>query len=128
VTSTHPTASRLLAHNIDALLALLALPVFLVAGWPAEGWFWATLFWALNRYVNIVVERRAAQADGLRGVAMMGASMLARPWVGMLALFLITKDNRTMAISSVLLLLLLLSVDIGTRIATHRRGNVGDTV
>ena len=57
---------------------------------------------------------------------MMGASMLARPWVGMLALFLITRDNREMAISSVLLLLLLLSVDIATRIATHRRG-VGDS-
>ena len=38
----------------------------------------------------------------------------------MLALFLITKDNPTMAISSVLLLLLLLTVDIATRIATHR--------
>ena len=125
---TDTSASRLLAHNIDALVALLALPVFLIAGWPIEGWFWATLFWALNRYINVAVERRAARAGALRGVGMMGASMLARPWIAMLALFLITKDNSTMAITSVLLLLVLLSVDIATRIATHRRGDVGDTV
>ena len=54
---TDTSASRLLAHNIDALVALLALPVFLIAGWPVEGWFWATLFWALNRYINVAVER-----------------------------------------------------------------------
>jgi hypothetical protein len=124
VTSTQTSASRLLAHNVDALLALAALPVFLLAGWPAEGWFWAVAFWALNRYLNVVIERRAAQSDGLRGVGMMGASMLARPWIGMLALFLITKDDKTMAISSVALFLVLLTVDVATRIATHR--NVGD--
>jgi hypothetical protein len=127
MTETHTSASRLLAHNVDAIVALAALPLFLAAGWPAEGWFWATAFWALNRYVNVVVERRAARAGALRGVGMMGASMLARPWIGMLALFLITHNNPTMAITSVLLLLVLLTIDIATRIATHRRHDVGDT-
>jgi hypothetical protein len=59
----------------------------------------------------------------LRGVGTLGASMLLRPWIGMLALFLITRHSSTLAISSVLLFLLLLTVDIATRIVTHR--NVG---
>ncbi len=54
---------------------------------------------------------------------MLGASMLLRPWVGMLVLFLITRHDHTEAVSSVLFLLVLLTVDIATRIATHR--NVG---
>ena len=85
-------------------MALLAFPLFLATGLPLEGWFWAALLWAVNRYLSVVIERRAAQAGPLRGVGMMGASMLLRPWIGMLALFLITSDNPTMAISSVLLL------------------------
>ncbi len=101
MTSTETSASRLLAHNLDACLALLAFPLFLAIGLPLEGWFWATLLWALNRYLSVVIERRAAKAAPLRGVGMMGVSMLARPWILMLALFLITKDNPTMAISSV---------------------------
>jgi cytochrome c oxidase assembly factor CtaG len=36
----------LAAHNIDAIVAALAVPVFLLAGLPLEGWFWAT---ALDR-------------------------------------------------------------------------------
>ena len=44
----------------------------------------------------------------------------------MLALFLITRHSSTLVISSVLLFLLLLTVDIVTRIVTHR--NVGSGV
>jgi len=53
----------------------------------------------------------------------MGASMLLRPWVGMLALFLITRNDKTLLVSSFVLFLILLTVDIVTRVLTHR--NVG---
>jgi hypothetical protein len=121
VTKANISATRLLAHNLDAVLALIGLPVFLIAGWPAAGWFWAVALWAINRYLNVVSERRAAKSPGLQGVGIMGASMLLRPWIGMLALFLITRDQKTMAISSILFFMVLFTVDIATRIATHRR-------
>jgi hypothetical protein len=117
----------LAVHNIDAIVAVLAAPVFLLAGWPLEGWFWATALWAGNRYLQSVIERRAARMGALRGVGILGASMLFRPWIGMLALFLITKDERAMVVSSVGLFLLLVTIDIATRVLTHRniRGTLG---
>jgi hypothetical protein len=121
--TTRPTLATLAAHNVDAILAILALPVFLVAGLPAEGWFWATLLWAVNRYTQVLLERRAARSGALTGVGIMGASMLLRPWVGMLLLFLITRDDTTLLVSSFALFLVLLTVDIVTRVLTHR--NVG---
>jgi hypothetical protein len=123
VTARTTTPAQLCAHNIDAILAAVALPVFALAGLPLEGWFWATALWAVNRYAQAVIERRAVRMGALRGVGTMGASMLLRPWIGMLVLFLITRHDSTMAISSVLLFLVLLTVDIGTRIVTHR--NIG---
>jgi hypothetical protein len=116
----------LAAHNLDAILAIVAAPVFLIAGWPLEGWFWATALWAVNRYAQSVIERRAARMGALRGVGVLGASMLLRPWIGMLLLFLITKHDRTMAVSSVLLFLLLVTIDIATRVLTHK--NIGGTL
>ena len=115
------------AHNIDAIVAALAVPVFLLAGLPLEGWFWATALWAVNRYAQAVIERRAARTSALRGVGIMGASMLLRPWIGMLVLFLITKDDRTLMVSSVLFFLLLITIDIATRVFTHKniRGTLG---
>ena len=117
----------LAAHNIDAIVAVLAAPVFLLAGWPLEGWFWATALWAGNRYLQSVIERRAARMGALGGVGILGASMLFRPWIGMLALFLITKDDGTLVVSSVLLFLILVTIDIATRVLTHRniRGTLG---
>jgi hypothetical protein len=117
----------LAAHNVDAIVAALAVAVFLLAGWPLEGWFWATALWAVNRYVQSVIERRAARMSALRGVGVLGASMLLRPWIGMLALFLITKDDRALAVSSALLFILLVTIDIATRVLTHRniRGTLG---
>jgi hypothetical protein len=115
--------AQLCAHNIDAILAVAALPLFAVTGLPLEGWLWATLLWAVNRWIQATVERRAVRMGALQGVGVLGASMLLRPWIGMLILFLITRDSSTVAISSVLLFLVLLTVDIGTRIVTHR--NIG---
>jgi uncharacterized protein YqgC (DUF456 family) len=124
-TARTTSPAQLCAHNIDAILALAALPVFAVTGLPLEGWFWACALWAVNRYAQSAVERRAARMGALQGVGTLGASMLLRPWIGMLILFLITRHSSTMLISSVLLFLLLLTVDILTRVVTHR--NVGSS-
>jgi hypothetical protein len=123
VTARTISPAQLCAHNIDAILAVAALPVFAATGLPLEGWFWATVLWAVNRYAQAALERRAVRMGPLQGVGMLGASMLLRPWIGMLALFLITRHDSTLAISSVLLFLLLLTVDIVTRVVTHR--NIG---
>jgi hypothetical protein len=123
VTGRTTSPAQLCAHNLDAILAVAALPVFAATGLPLEGWFWATVLWAVNRYAQASVERRAVKMGALQGVGVLGASMLLRPWIGMLILFLITRHSSTLAISSVLLFLVLLTVDIATRIVTHR--NVG---
>jgi len=115
--------AQLCAHNLDAILAAVALPAFLLTGLPIDGWFWATALWAVNRYAQAAIERRAVRMGALRGVGTMGASMLLRPWIGMLVLFLITRNDKTLAVSSVLLFLLLFTVDLVTRIVTHR--NIG---
>jgi hypothetical protein len=118
--TNRPTPSQLALHNVDAIIAIAMLPVFALAGWPLEGWFWAVALWAVNRFLQAGIEHRAAQMPALRGVGVLGASMLLRPWIGMLVLFLITRHDTAMAVSSTLLFLVLVTIDIGTRIATHR--------
>ncbi len=118
--TNRPTAAQLALHNVDAIVAIAVLPLFAIAGWPLEGWFWAVALWAVNRFLQARIEHRAARMGALRGVGVLGASMLLRPWVGMLLLFLITRHDTAMAVSSTLLFMVLVTIDIGTRIATHR--------
>jgi hypothetical protein len=129
--SSHRSAlAQLAIHNLDAIVALVAFPLFLVAGLPLEGWFWAVALWATNRFLQAAIERRAATMGALRAVGVMGASMLLRPWIGMLALFLITHNHRTTALSALLLFAVLVTLDIATRILTHKniRTQIGGTV
>ena len=121
-----PSLAQFAVHNVDAILAILALPLFLLTGLPVEGWFWSVALWAINRFLQARIERRAAAMGALRAVGVMGASMLLRPWIGMLALFLITRHDSTMAVSAVALFLLLITVDIAIRILTHR--NIRTTI
>ena len=118
--TNRPTPSQLALHNVDAIIAIGVLPVFVLAGWPLEGWFWAVALWAVNRFLQARIEHRAAGMPALRGVGVLGASMLLRPWIGMLLLFLITRHDTAMALSSTLLFMILVTIDIATRIATHR--------
>ena len=59
------TIQKLALHNLDAIVAILALPVFALTGLPLEGWFWAVALWAVNRSLQVLVERRAVP-DGAR--------------------------------------------------------------
>lgn len=131
MSTDRPSLTTLASHNLDAIVAILAVPVFVVAGWPLEGWFWAVALWATNRFLQARIERRAATMPALRAVGVMGASMLLRPWIGVLLLFLITRDHRATALSALLLFAVLITIDIATRILTHRniRGaQMGGTV
>ena len=125
-----PSLAQFAVHNVDAILAILSLPLFLLTGLPVEGWFWSVALWAINRFLQARIERRAAAMGALRAVGVMGASMLLRPWIGMLALFLITRHDSTMAVSAVALFLLLITVDIAIRILTHRniRTQIGGVI
>ncbi len=119
-TSSASTAGRLVVHNLDAVIALATLPVFAALGWPLEGWFWAVALWAANRYLQVRIERRAQRLDALKAMGVMTASMMLRPWIGMAALFLITRHDSDTALAAVGLFMVLVTVDIVTRVVVGR--------
>jgi hypothetical protein len=78
---------------------LLALPVFLAAGWRLNGWVLAATLWVAGQAFGVLLVRLAARgslaASGLSGIGMMvrsiavGVVILAAaasdPWVGLAA-------------------------------------------
>ena len=69
-------------RNLDLLLLALALPLFIVAGWPLLGWLTAAVIWLLWRGIGSYGERRAAAAEDARTMAGITAgSMIGRGWL-----------------------------------------------
>ena len=73
---------------LDLVLLALALPVFLVAGWPLAGYAAAAVAWLAQRAINDLLARRAAASDDPRTVVGLTAgSMIGRGWLVALTIF-----------------------------------------
>ena len=79
----------------DLGLLALALPVFLVAGWPMLGYAVAAGAWLLQRGVQYAVDRHTAaalRAGNRRGAfGALAATTLGRVWFVALAILLVGK-------------------------------------
>lgn len=73
---------------LDLVLLALALPVFLVAGFPMLGYAAAAAAWILQRGLQVWLERKARAADDVRRVAgIVAGSMLGRGWLAAITIF-----------------------------------------
>lgn len=73
---------------LDLVVALLVLPLFLLAGWPLAGWLTGAGTYAAQRAIGEYTARRAAASDDARTtVGLMAGSMIGRGWLVALTIF-----------------------------------------
>lgn len=73
---------------LDLLLALLALPLFVLADLPLAGWLTGAGTYAAQRAIGTWTARRAAASDDTRTtVGLMAGSMIGRGWLVALTIF-----------------------------------------
>ena len=64
-----PEPGHLLPALGGAAIVLLALPVFLVAGWPLAGWGLAAVLWVAVHAIDVLLRRSKAQTANLAASA-----------------------------------------------------------
>lgn len=96
---------------LDLVLLAIALPVFLVAGWPLLGYAAAAFAWLVQRTINNVLSRRAAASDDPKTVAgLIAGSMIGRGWLVALTIFgayLIAGSDDAVGLSAAVLVIIL---------------------
>jgi hypothetical protein len=102
----------------DLLLLALALPLFLLAGWPMTGYAAACGAWLVQRGIQFDSERRVAsqlQARNRRGALTLTAvSTLARLWLLTLSILLVGKlADRADGLAAALLCAALVTASLG---------------
>ena len=69
-------------RNVDVPILIVALVVFIVAGFPIVGWITGAGLYVGQRLVRALAERKAEQADDPRAtVGLLAGSMIARGWI-----------------------------------------------
>jgi hypothetical protein len=104
----------------DLVLLALALPAFIVAGWPLLGYAVVAAVWLAQRGINAFATRRVASSmasgDRRSALGIMGAATLGRVWLIALAVLLVGLAEREAGLAAALLSLALFTVFLGTRV------------
>jgi hypothetical protein len=102
---TTPTSVRVL-RNADVLVLALALPLFVVAGWPILGWVTGAGVWALQRVISGLAVRKAESSDDPRTkVGLLAGSMIGRGWLVAGIIFAVGLSNNNAGLSAAVLFL-----------------------
>ena len=104
-----------------------ALPLFLIAGWPIEGWGIAAVLWLASQLVGRVIRRLPVGMDNLpsSGVAAMGR--MVRTLTAGVVLVVVTTSNQSVGISAALVYAVAFSVEFGMSLASYYGGEAGST-
>jgi hypothetical protein len=75
-------------RQLDLVLLALALPIFVIAGWPLLGYAAGAVAWIAQRLIAEILGRRAAASDDPKTVVGLTAgSMIGRGWLVALTIF-----------------------------------------
>ena len=96
---------------LDLAILAIALPVFLIAGWPLFGYAAGAFAWLAQRAINEALSRRAAASDDPKTVAgLIAGSMIGRGWLVALTIFgayLIAGSDDAVGLSAAVLVVIL---------------------
>jgi len=115
----------------DLVLLALALPVFLLAGWPLAGYAVAAGAWLAQRGIQVAALRRVARAaqrgDRRAALGTMAGATLGRVWLIALAVLLVGLAEREAGLAAALLSAALFTVYLATEFAVRLLGAQGDS-
>lgn len=106
---------NLIYANTDLMAAVLAAPIFAIAGWPLLGWLVGSLAWLAQRLVQALFAKRVAIEREPRKVAgLMVGSMLLRGWCVAAVVLIAGIVERTVGLSAAILIAAIFSVYFAT--------------
>jgi hypothetical protein len=99
----------LFLRYLDLVIAVLVLPIFVLADLPLAGWLTGAGTYAVQRAIGDWTARRAAASDDARTtVGLMAGSMIGRGWLVALTIFAVgvATDSETGLSAAVLFITL----------------------
>jgi len=107
-----PVPSRRAPALAGAGVVVLALPVFLVGGFPIGGWALAAVLWAAGEVLGLWLSRLPTGADHLGTSGLVGVAMAFRGIGVMIALLAVTVADKSLGVSAVVVYALAYSLSL----------------
>jgi peptidoglycan/LPS O-acetylase OafA/YrhL len=117
-----PLPSRLAPTIAGATVVALALPIFVVAGWPLEAWALAAVLWVGAQAFAFVLARLAGDADNLAAAGMRGIGTTSRGLLVGIPLVIVTVSDETVGIAAAAVYAIAFTVELVVGLASYFGG------
>ena len=114
-----PVPGRRIPALAGAAVVVLALPVFLVGGFPIAGWAVAAVLWAAGEALGFWLGRIPTGADHLKKSGMVALAMSFRGIGVMVVLLAVTVADKGIGISAVVVYALAYSLTLGVSLVEY---------
>lgn len=114
-----PIPSRLLPVGSAAAAIALALPLFLVAGWPVKGWALGAILWAGLEGLSFVIARLRARTTGGVSSSLQGIELLFKALAVLAVVLAAAHSDASVAVAAILVYALAYTLGLMLSVASY---------
>ena len=111
----------------SGIVVAAALPLFLIAGWPLEGWALAAVLWVAAQLIGRVIRRMPLGMDNLPSAGVAAIGRMVRTITVGVVLVVVTVSDQSVGLSAALVYAVAFSVEFGMSLASYYGGEAGRT-
>ena len=111
----------------SGIVVAAALPLFLIAGWPLEGWGLAAVLWVAAQLIGRVIRRMPLGMDNLPSAGVAAIGRMVRTITIGVVLVVVTVSDQSVGLSAALVYAVAFSVEFGMSLASYYGGEAGRT-
>jgi hypothetical protein len=122
LSTPRPVPDRRWPAAAGTLVVLLALPVFLAAGWSLAAWGLAAALWAGGEALAFALGRLPLGLDNLAASGMAGIGMTFRVIAVMVVLIAVAATNEELAVPAAALFIAAYTLELALSLVTYFAG------
>ena len=114
-----PVPGRLLPAAGGAIVLVLALPVFLLAGWDVAGWALGAVLWFGLEAIELVLTRLRARSANVAASAVLAFGLTFKAVAVLAVLFAAAVTRPHLAVAAAVVYVLAYTFQLGLSLATY---------
>jgi hypothetical protein len=118
-TTPRPIPGRLVPALAGSALIVLALPVFVVAGWPMGGWTLAAVLWVAAQAFAWLLTRLSLDAGNLAAAGMRGIGTSFKAIAVGIPLVAVTVSDERVGVAAALLYAFAFTLELAVSLVTY---------
>jgi hypothetical protein len=102
-----------------AFVVVLALPIFLLAGWRLTGWAIAAVLWVGAQGLGLLLARIRPAPDNLAASGVLAFAMMGRLLAVLVVLVAVAASDGKLALAAAVVYALAYTAELGTSLASY---------